>query len=68
MSDSHEPVPGDTTASADVPASEDPQRVGAGRIILGFAFSLFSAVLLFVMWNYTFNLWPLVFIAFVPMY
>ncbi|MEI6624114.1 MAG: nitrilase-related carbon-nitrogen hydrolase [Actinomycetes bacterium] len=45
-----------------------PMKAGAGRIIVGLALSVLSAVMLFVMWNGRGNLWPLVFVAFVPMY
>lgn len=44
------------------------QKAGAGRIVAGLALSAFSAVMLFVMWNGHGNLWPFVFVAFVPMY
>lgn len=56
----HEPV-----ASFDERPSA---KVGVGRVLLGLALSALSAVMLFVMWNGRGNLWPLVFVAFVPMY
>ena len=53
---------------AEIGDATPPAKAGAGRIVLGFVFALISAVMLFLMWNYTANLWPLVLIAFVPMY
>lgn len=47
---------------------EPNNRPGAGRVLLGFAFAILSAVMLYVMWAYTYNIWPLAFVAFVPMY
>ncbi len=44
------------------------QKSGAGKFIAGIALSLLSAVMLYVMWDGHGNLWPLVFIGFVPMY
>jgi hypothetical protein len=43
-------------------------KAGALRIIIGLALSALSAVMLFFMWSGRGNLWPLVFVAFVPMY
>lgn len=51
-----------------VPDYQGGQKAGAGRIVAGLALSLLSTVMLYVMWNGHGNLWPLVFIAFVPMY
>ncbi len=45
-----------------------PAKAGAGRIALGLALAFLSAVLLFIMWDYSLGIWPLVFVAFVPMY
>lgn len=45
-----------------------PQKAGAGRIAGGLALALLSAVLLFIMWDYTLGWWPLVIVGFVPMY
>ena len=53
---------------AEIGDATPPAKAGAGRIVLGFVFALISAVMLFLMWNYTANLWPLVLIAFVLMY
>ncbi|MEI8081421.1 MAG: nitrilase-related carbon-nitrogen hydrolase [Actinomycetes bacterium] len=50
------------------PQDRPPVKAGAVRIIVGLALSALSAVMLFVMWNGRGNLWPLVFVAFVPMY
>ena len=50
------------------PAGRPTERAGAARIAGGMALSVLSAVLLFVMWNGRGNLWPLAFVAFVPMY
>ncbi len=55
------------TAPPPVPPQERP-KVGIGRILGGLALSLLSAVMLYVMWAGHGNLWPLVFVAFVPMY
>ncbi len=43
-------------------------KASAPRTVGGLALSVVSAVLLFVMWNGRGNLWPLVLVAFVPMY
>jgi apolipoprotein N-acyltransferase len=54
------------------PTDPDTTPTGAGgnaaRIVLGLALSLVSAVALFVTWDGHGSLWPLVMVAFVPMY
>lgn len=60
-----------TQANEDSPENIGVVRSGPssrGRIALGLALSALSAVMLFVIWNGLGNLWPLVFVAFVPMY
>lgn len=60
------------TMASQAPAQPDPAGVpakgGLGKFIAGIALSVLSAVMLFVMWDGNGNLWPLVFIGFVPMY
>lgn len=60
-----------STAQATVnPADATPSARGRRgvHIALGFVFALISAVMLYVMWDGHGNLWPLVFIGFVPMF
>lgn len=49
-------------------AEPEAARAGAGRVVLGLALSTLSAAMLVVMWNGRGSLWPLVVVAFVPMY
>ncbi len=42
---------------AEIGDATPPAKAGAGRIVIGFVFALISAVMLFLMWNYTANLW-----------
>ena len=63
-----EAVEAPTPQQPEPPTPDTPVKAGAGRIILGFVFSILSAVMLFVMWNSHGNIWPFVFIGFIPMY
>ncbi len=58
----------DTQQHEPVASFDERPSAGVGRVLLGLALSALSAVMLFVMWNGRGNLWPLVFVAFVPMY
>ncbi len=57
-----------TQPSSGVSENERSGKTSVGRVIAGLALAAVSAVMLFVMWNGRGNLWPLVFVAFVPMY
>lgn len=56
------------TAAPPTAKTPSPSSRSGGTTLLGFVFAVISAVALFVMWDGHGNLWPLVFVGFVPMF